>query len=38
MISSGIVMDWVVWGVFAGVGSFYFLMVVGHRRDKKTRK
>jgi hypothetical protein len=41
MISSGIVMNWAVWGAFAGVGSFYFLMIVGHRRDsrdKKTRK
>ena len=32
MITSGAVMNWVVWGVFATVGSYFFLMIAGGRR------
>lgn len=38
MISSGIVMNWSVWGLIASILGFYFMMVAGHRRDKKDRK
>jgi hypothetical protein len=37
MVTSGVVMNWAVWGTFAGVGSFYFLFLAGHRRAKKQR-
>lgn len=37
MVSSGVVMNWAIWGTFAGVGSFYFLMAIGHGRHKKSR-
>ena len=32
MITSGAVMNWAVWGVFATVGSYFFLMLAGGRR------
>ena len=32
MITSGAVMNWAVWGVFATVGSYFFLMIAGGRR------
>ena len=32
MITSGAVMNWAVWGVFAAVGSYFFLMLAGGRR------
>jgi hypothetical protein len=32
MITSGVVMNWAVWGIFAMVGSFFFLMIAGGRR------
>lgn len=32
MITSGVVMNWAVWGTLAGVGSFFFLMIAGRKR------
>jgi hypothetical protein len=32
MITSAVVMNWIVWGVFATVGSYCFLMIAGWRR------
>lgn len=37
MITSGVVMNWTVWGALAAVGSFYFLMVAGARRHRQER-
>ena len=34
MITSGAVMNWAVWGVFATVGSYFFLMLAGGRRKR----
>ena len=32
MITSDVVMNWAVWGIFATVGSYFFLMIAGWRR------
>jgi hypothetical protein len=32
MITSGVVWNWAIWGIFASVGSIFFLMVAGGRR------
>jgi len=37
VITSGAVMNWTVWGALAAVGSFYFLMVAGARRQRQER-
>lgn len=37
MITSGAVMNWTVWGALAAVGSYYFLMVAGARRERQLR-
>lgn len=37
MITSGIVMNWTIWGSLVAVGSFYFLMVAGARRQRQER-
>jgi len=38
VIATTNVMSWVVWGVVASVGSFYFLMIAGRGRYKDPPK
>jgi hypothetical protein len=32
MVTSGVVANWAVWGMFAFVGSFFFLIGTGRKR------
>jgi len=32
MVTSGVVMNWMIWGVLASVGSYFFLVTAGRKR------
>lgn len=37
MVVSGVVMNWAVWGMLAGIGSFFFLMLAGTRPGHRRK-